>query len=144
MADTSPQSQEKSESRPPASPMPQDYYSSLTKVINDVTNDHALLRKLVYALAWQNLKPEAIVMRPIAQAQTQAKNIFELEQALELERAIDRIEATAVGEEPKQISRPRAFANPEDVAPERGTTSAPLGNFDPAGMAHELEAASNK
>src|SRR5882724_2302004 len=111
MADTSPQSHERSEPRPPASPKPQDYYSSLTKVIDDVTNDHALLRKLVYALAWRNLKPEAIVTRPIAQAQTQAKDIFELEQALELEHAIERIEATAVGEEPRQISRPRAFAS---------------------------------
>lgn len=144
MADTSPQSQEKSESSPPASPMPQDYYSSLTKVINDVTNDHALLRKLVYALAWQNLKPEAIVMRPIAQAQAQAKNIFELGQALELERAIDRIEATAVGEAPKQISRPRAFASPENATPERDTTSATVENFDPMVMAQELAAASNK
>src|SRR5256885_5032810 len=115
MADTSPQSQEKSESRPPASPMPQDYYSSLTKVINDVTNDHTLLRKLVYALAWQNLKPEAIVTRPIAQAQTQAKTISELGQALELERAIERIEATAIGEGPKQVSRAQAFGSPEKV-----------------------------
>src|SRR6185295_9538848 len=98
MADPKPQNQENSESSLPASSRPQDYYSTLMKVINDVTNDHALLRKLVYALACQKLKPEAIVTRPIAQAQSQAKTIFELEQALQLESAIEQLEATAIGE----------------------------------------------
>jgi hypothetical protein len=152
MADPEPQNQEKSESRLPASPRPQDYYSTLMKVINDVTNDHTLLRKLVYALAWQNLKPEAIVTRPIAQAQTQAKTIFELEQALELERAIERIEATAAGEAPKQVSRPQAFGTPENAGPEREATAKPaereatpqpVENFDPAVMAEKLSVAPN-
>ena len=78
MADPKPQNQEKSSSNLSMPSAPQDYYSVLMKVINDVSNDHALLRKLVYALAWQNLKPEVIVTKPIPEAQSQAKTISEL------------------------------------------------------------------
>ena len=97
MAD--PQNSEKPDTNPPASPAPQDYYAVLSQVIDDATRDHAQLRKLVYALAWQNLKPDTIITKPIAQAQEQAKTILELDQALQLERAIERIEAETIGQE---------------------------------------------
>src|SRR5262245_28213803 len=139
MADQSPQNQDKSASNLPATP-PQDYYSVLMKVINDVTSDHALLRKLVYALAWQNLKPESIVKQPVADAQSQARTISELGQALELEKAIERVEAEAIGQAPKQISRPRAFDNPERAQPlppqpKPVPAPAPIDDFNPAVLA---------
>src|SRR5882724_10407950 len=82
----------------------EDHYAVLTKVIDDITNDHALLRKLVYALAWQNFHPEAIIRRPIPEAQKHANSIRELAQALELKRAMDRIEAEAAHQTARQIS----------------------------------------
>lgn len=118
MADLKPQNPDKSPSSPQASPTPQDYYAVLMKVITDVTRDPVQLRKLVYALAWQNLKPEVIVRKPIAEAQSQARNIFELEQALQLERAIERIEAEATGQDRKQPpSRPRVDASAAPTQP---------------------------
>jgi hypothetical protein len=146
MADLKPQNQEKSASNLPASSAPQDYYSVLMKVINDVSNDHALLRKLVYALAWQNLRPEVIVTKPIPEAQSQAKTIAELGQALELEKAIERLEAEAVGQDLKQISKPRAFDNPErsEAAPQRKheprrePDPPPADDFNPAVLAAKI------
>lgn len=144
MADRTPQNHDKSQSNLPASAPPQDYYSVLMKVINDVTNDHALLRKLVYALAWQNLRPEVIVTRPIPEAQSQAKTISELGQALELEKAIERVEAEAIGQgpdqAPRQISRPRAFddaerAQPAAPKPAPAPAPAPVDDFNPAALA---------
>ena len=95
MADPEPQDQQKSGSKSPASSTPRDYYAALAAVISGVTHDPTLLRKLVYALAWQNLKPEVIVAQPIPKAQTHAKSIPELAQALQFERAIERIENEA-------------------------------------------------
>jgi hypothetical protein len=111
MADAKPRNQDKSDAGPQASAAPQDHYAVLMKVINDVSRDHAMLRKLVYALAWQNLRPEQIVLKPIADAQSQSKTIFELEQSLQLEAAIDRIEVEAVQHERKPAGRPRAPAS---------------------------------
>jgi hypothetical protein len=139
MADQKPQNQEKLEVKLPASSTPQDYYAILMKVINDVTHDQAQLRKLVYALAWQNLKPEVIIAKPIQEAQSQAKNIFELEQALQLERAIERIEGDAVGR--KQISRPRSADHPYNM-PSPPTDHPgifqPVDDFSPATLADRI------
>jgi hypothetical protein len=149
MADPKSQNQEKSNSNLPAPSGPQDYYSVLMKVINDVSNDHAMLRKLVYALAWQNLKPEVIVTKPIPEAQSQAKTISELGQALEFEKAIERVEAEAAGVGLKQISKPRAFDNAEQSPPERSEPvpppqpkrepdPPPADDFNPAALAARM------
>ena len=55
--------------------MPQDYYSVLLKVIEEVSNDPAQLRKLVYALAWHNLKPDSVLSRPLATATDHARTL---------------------------------------------------------------------
>ena len=106
MADANPQSQGKIEPNVPASPMPQDYYSVLLKVIWEASKDPAQLRKLVYALAWHNLKPDSVLSRPLATATDHARTIAELERALELERAIERLEADIARQPQKLISPP--------------------------------------
>ena len=131
MADPKPQNQEKSNSNLPVPSAPQDYYSVLMKVINDVSNDHALLRKLVYALAWQNLRPEVIVTKPIPEAQSQAKTISELGQALELEKAIERVEAEAVGLGLKQISSRARSTNASRASRSRTPRTAAKREPDP-------------
>src|SRR3954452_10755242 len=124
MADAKPRNQDKSDAGPQASAAPQDRYAVLMKVINDVTRDQGMLRKLVYALAWQNLRPEQIVAKPIADAQSQSKTIFDLQQALQLERAIERIELEAIEQERKPAGRTRAAtgvaAKPARTKPELG------------------------
>ena len=75
----------------PASP-PKDYYSTLVKLIGEVSRDPASLRNLVYAMARRNLKPEAMPNRRNEQP-PKADPLPELENALELERAIERVEA---------------------------------------------------
>lgn len=93
MADPEPQDRKNPNPGQPAAP--EDYYAVLKKVIADVTSDHAMLRKLVYALAWQNLNPETIVNKPVPEAKSQAKTIVELEHAVLLERAIQQLEIDA-------------------------------------------------
>ena len=138
MADPTPQHQKESDARLPASSTPQDYHAILMKVIDDVTHDQALLRKLVYALAWHNLKPEAIIARPIPEAQTQAKNIFELEQALQFERAVERIEVDATEQGRHQISRPQSPDHPHRMPTpqtERAAIFQPADDVGPAALA---------
>src|ERR1043166_5701502 len=94
MADARPQSQNE-EQKASASSAPRDHhYSILTRVIEDVSRDHALLRKLVYALAWHSLKPRKAEERQAVEApQQHIKSILELERVVELERAIERVES---------------------------------------------------
>jgi len=141
MADAKLQDQEKSVADLSMPSAPQDHYSVLMKVIYDVSNDHALLRKLVYALARQNLRPEVIVTKPIPETQSQARTISELGRALELEKAIERVEAEAVGLGLKQIHRPRAFdgteqsqSNPTPQS-KREPDPPPTDDFKPVALA---------
>src|ERR1051326_5037767 len=94
MADERPQSED-GEQKTSASSSPQDqHYSILTKVIEDVSKDHALLRKLVYALAWHSLNPrKAEEAQPSQAPQQHIKSILELERVMELGRAIERVES---------------------------------------------------
>jgi hypothetical protein len=120
MAEQNPQSQDK---RIPASPMPQDYYSVLVKVIEAVSSDPAQLRKLVYAMSWHNLRLDSVLSRPLPDATQQARTILELERALELELAIERVEADAARAPQISIRPPEESAadtrNPprEDISP---------------------------
>src|ERR1044071_4497872 len=141
MAD--PQNSENPDTTRPASPAPQDYYAVLSKVIDDATRDHTQLRKLVYALAWQNLKPDAIITKPIAQALDQAKTILELEQAIQLERAIHRIEGEVISRElaPSLRAQPSAA----DATPAKAKPAAVVpttGNPDPSVLAEPIAAPS--
>lgn len=127
MADKNPQTQDKTGASPPASPQQQDHYAVLKKVIDDVTQDRAMLRKLVYALARQSLKPEVIVAKPIPEAQSQAATIVELEQALQLERAIKRIEGEAITTElGEAVSPPKDHSknHPKDTPKNHGAVHA--------------------
>jgi hypothetical protein len=141
MADKNPQTaDQKTEPNPPASLQPQDHYAVLKKVIDDVTHDHTMLRKLVYALAWQSLKPEVIVKKPIADAQSQAKTIVELEQALQLERAIKQIEGEIGSPDRDEAVPPRrdqgvAYAGPLYAKSAPASTS--VKEADAAAMAPE-------
>jgi hypothetical protein len=92
MADPAPQSQPQNKvNDSTASQAPQDYASVLIKVIEDVSKDPVALRRLVYALAWHNLKPESLLHGPTAPEQ--ARTILELERALEFQRAVEQVEA---------------------------------------------------
>ena len=76
--------------------VPQDYISVLTKVIDEATRDPAQLRRLVYALASNFLKPERKPTNPPSDMWQQATAMFQLEHARrELERAIEAIEKDA-------------------------------------------------
>src|ERR1041384_828101 len=119
MADERPQS-EHEEQKASASSAPRDHhYSILTKVIEDVSKDHALLRKLVYALAWHSLKPrrpeEAQSSQP---PQQHIKSILELDRVMELGRAIERVES-------HDWTRPPEPANGPDKAPDNAPETAP-------------------
>src|SRR5262245_41364456 len=72
---------------------PDDYASVLMNVIDEASKDRSQLRKLVYVMAWHSLKPEAVISRPAIDAANQAKTMAELEQATELKRAIQQVEA---------------------------------------------------
>ena len=101
MAESDRQNQKQTELNDPATAMAQDYSLVLMKVIEEAANDPAQLRKLVYVMAWYSLRPEAVISRPVLDAPTQAKTVFELEQALELERAIKRVEAAVALQDQK-------------------------------------------
>ena len=76
--------------------VPQDYISVLTKVIDEATRDPAQLRRLVYALASNFLKPERKPTNPPSDMWQQATAMFQLEHARrQLERAIEAIEKDA-------------------------------------------------
>ncbi|AMN43626.1 hypothetical protein [Rhodoplanes sp. Z2-YC6860] len=119
MADPKPQDRKNSNSGQPTAPVPEDYYALLKKLIADVTADHAMLRKLVYALAWQNLNPETIVSKPVSEAKNQAKTIVELEKAVLLERAIQQLEIEA-DNTAQHGQPPITGAVPRDAAPGKG------------------------
>src|SRR4029077_15535620 len=101
MAEADQQNQKQTELNDPATAMAQDYSLVLMKVIEEAANDPAQLRKLVYVMAWYSLRPEAVISRPVLDATTQAKTFVELEQALELERAIKRVEAAVALQDQK-------------------------------------------
>src|SRR6478735_2328984 len=56
--DRNPDGEEKLGLEVAASPSTQDLSSILVKVIHETSSDPAQLRKLVYATAWHNLKPD--------------------------------------------------------------------------------------
>src|SRR5262245_47400965 len=92
----------------PATLVPQDYHSILTRVIAEATRDPAQLRKLVYALASNFLKPSQPTFPP-PNIWQQAQAMLELEFAKrQLERAIERIEKEAAVE--AQLSEERSAA----------------------------------
>jgi len=91
---------------------PDDYASILMNVIDEASKDRSQLRKLVYVMAWHSLKPEAVISRPAIDATNQAKTVAELEQATELKRAIQQVEAYVARRDedspPQTRSRPVA------------------------------------
>ena len=115
MAKSDRQNQKQTELNDPATAMAQDYSLVLMKVIEEAANDPAQLRKLVYVMAWYSLRPEAVISRPVLDAPMQAKTVFELEQALELERAIKRVEAAVALQDQKLDGKQRQ--SPVDKAP---------------------------
>lgn len=102
---------------PQPRPMAEDYYSVLARLIERASSDPAQLRRLVYLLAWQNLRPESALSQPLPDATGHARTIFELEQALELEQAIERLETDAARQSQKLIDPP------EQASSELSTTS---------------------
>jgi hypothetical protein len=92
-------------------PTSEDFYSVLTHVIKRASNDPAMLRKLVYALAWQNLEPEMLLANAFLDTPDQIQNILQFERAMELQRAIERVEADSA-QQAYLIRKP-----PKPVAP---------------------------
>jgi hypothetical protein len=84
-----------------------DPYSVLVNAIASASSDPARLRKLVYAMAVQHLKPAA-AREPIPDPVQRATTLLELEEALQFEYAIERIErdAVALGENGEERSQP--------------------------------------
>jgi hypothetical protein len=72
----------------------EDPYSVLVNAIASAATDPARLRKLVYAMALQNRKPAA-VREPTPDPVQQATTLLELEEALQFEYAVARIEQHA-------------------------------------------------
>jgi hypothetical protein len=93
MADGSPQAQNPFGQNAAAAPLAEDYYSVLVKVIEAVSQDPAQLRRLIYAMAWHNLKPDLLLARSLPNEVGQARSILELERTLEFKRAVERVEA---------------------------------------------------
>ena len=99
-----------------------DYYSILLKAIAEASSDPARLRKLVYALACHNLNPDMVLAGPIPDATRQARTILELEQALQLERAIKRLESqsTPPADVPHPAGQDRSLSElSDDARPDR-------------------------
>lgn len=97
MADRNPHDQGKFRFNIPATPVAQDYYAVLSRVIGEASRDPAQLRKLVYALAWNYLKPDARPTLTPPDPKEQAKAMLEVEIARrQLERAISHIETDSV------------------------------------------------
>jgi hypothetical protein len=94
--------------------MPDDYASVLMSVIDEASNDRSQLRKLVYVMAWYSLRPEAVISRPAIDATSQAKTIAELEQAMELKRAIRQVEAF-VARRDQETADPPTQSRPDAV-----------------------------
>ena len=84
-----------------------DYFTILTNVISEVSRDPTQQRKLVYALA--RLKAEALLSLTSESTTLPVKMLLKLEHTLELEEAIDRIEAMVRDEPHKLIAAPRSL-----------------------------------
>jgi hypothetical protein len=95
-----------------------DHYSVLLKTIADASADPAQLRKLVYTMACHDIRPDDALAQPIPDATKRARTIVELEQALQLERAIKRLESqSAQLPGARDADAPQAvFSAPPDVA----------------------------
>jgi len=114
-----------------------DHYSVLLKAISDASADPAQLRKLVYTMACHDIRPDDALAAPIPNTTKRARTILELEQALQLERAIKRLESQsaqlpgtrgadapqAVYSAPPDVAYPGAIA---DAAPREMFAEAPI------------------
>jgi len=128
-------SQETSEAMPHDALL--DHYSVLLKAISDASADPAQLRKLVYTMACHDIRPDDALAAPIPNTTKRARTILELEQALQLERAIKRLESQsaqlpgtrgadapqAVYSAPPDVAYPGAIA---DAAPREMFAEAPI------------------
>lgn len=115
MADNSPQDRKRFSLNLPSAA--EDYQSVLSKVIGEASRDPAQLRKLVYALAWNYLKPNAGGASHSRDAKQQAKATFELELAkLQLQRAIETIETDVTHGEPTSAAPPGEASTPQSGA----------------------------
>src|SRR6476620_8479924 len=107
--------QDRSDEMSKAPPNSQDYHSILVAIIEKVSKDPALLRSLVYALAWNSLIPDCIVAYPDVRAKQRAKTLVELDRAFTLEFAIKRVEAEISQQSNKAINAPQQ-SSPDRIA----------------------------
>ena len=70
-----------------------DQLAPLLQVIEAASRDPAQLRKLVYVMAWHNLRPDAVLAGELPTDLSKASNIIELQRMLEFRRLIDEVEA---------------------------------------------------
>jgi hypothetical protein len=110
-----------------------DPYSVLVNAIASASSDPARLRKLVYAMAVQHLKPAA-AREPIPDPVQQATTLLELEEALQFEYAIERIErdAIALGENGEERGQPPEMGG-------LGREDTPQSHLLPALTEHAIE-----
>ena len=99
--------QDRSDEMSKAPSTSQDYLSILVAIIEKVSKDPALLRSLVYALAWNSLVLDCVVAYPGARAKQRAKTLVELDRAFTLEFAIKRVEAEISRQSNKIINAPQ-------------------------------------
>src|SRR6476659_7967585 len=99
--------QDRSDEISKSPPNSQDYHSILVAIIEKVSKDPALLRSLVYALAWNSLIPDCVVAYPGARAKQRAKTLVELNRAFTLELAMKRVEAEISRQSNKIINAPQ-------------------------------------
>jgi hypothetical protein len=133
-----PPRQEYPETIGPTSQSPEDYYSALVNVVAEAANDPARVRKLVYAVVRSNLNPEMVFSPSLTDATWQAKTLFELDQAFQIERAIRRLEERTaplpVAPQPDAVSyaEPESFAAPTMSSPPASYLNAPEAAQPPA------------
>jgi hypothetical protein len=64
-------------------------------MIDKAASDPVQIRHIVYALAWHHFRAEAMLSPALPNAESRARTVWALERALELENAIERLEADA-------------------------------------------------
>ncbi len=89
---TSPIRQVQDDSESNASAPQTDCDSVLLKVLTEASSNPAILRRLLEAMKSPNPRLDIVLAEPIAQVTRQARTLLELEQMLQLERTVKRVE----------------------------------------------------
>jgi hypothetical protein len=108
-----------------ATAVPEDYYCVLRDMIDKAAGDPVQIRHIVYALAWHHFRAEAMLSPALPNADSRARTVWALERALELENAIERLEADAKHRLPEGVECDPGLALQRAVQGERQSIPQP-------------------